>query len=119
MKEFNLEAAKNGAPVQTREGNPARIICWDMESDEKYIVALMKIDNNESIVLYGQKGNYVKGRESVLDLVMAPVKHEGWVNVYKDGDEVEPGIKIYKTEEEAKKVASDNCIATVKIEWEE
>lgn len=31
MKNFDLEAAKAGAPVCTRSGKPARIVCWDMK----------------------------------------------------------------------------------------
>lgn len=31
MKNFDLAAAKAGAPVCTRSGKPARIVCWDMK----------------------------------------------------------------------------------------
>ncbi len=31
FKPFDLEAAKNGAPVVTRDGQPVRIICFDKQ----------------------------------------------------------------------------------------
>lgn len=40
MKKFDLELAKQGHPVQTRNGRPVRIICWDRKS-EYPIVALI------------------------------------------------------------------------------
>lgn len=53
------------------------------------------------------------------DLVFAPEKHEGWVNVYKAGNTPHSDTCIWPTEEEAKKWANDDYVATVKIEWEE
>lgn len=41
MKNFDLEKAKAGYPVRTRDGHEARIICFDRENDNP-IVALIK-----------------------------------------------------------------------------
>lgn len=47
MKPFDLEKAKAGAPLCTREGFRARIICFDADNDRFPIVALIK-DSNSS-----------------------------------------------------------------------
>jgi len=41
MKRFNLEAARQGAPVCTRDGHKARIICFDRKEGQP-IVALVE-----------------------------------------------------------------------------
>lgn len=33
MRKFDLAAAKAGAPVCTRSGKPARIVCWYMNGN--------------------------------------------------------------------------------------
>ncbi|MBQ4209316.1 hypothetical protein II654_02730 [bacterium] len=49
MEKFNLEQARNGRPVVTRSGNPARII--DFGKNDNYpdfhIVALVTIKDDE------------------------------------------------------------------------
>lgn len=42
MKPFNLELAKQGHPVITRNGKKARIICFDRKGEP--IVALIEVD---------------------------------------------------------------------------
>lgn len=124
MKEFDIEAAKNGAPVCTRDGRPARILCFDRQCPDYPIVALFKDneqEDHEAIEEYTANGSFFgDGEESDYDLMMAPIKHEGWVNVYKDGNEYYSG-SIYSTEEEAEdnRITDDVPVATIKIEWEE
>lgn len=78
MKEFNLEEAMAGKPVCTRDGIPARILCWD-RSGIHPIVALVKIPQqlDEEIYTYSLKGEYVVGKIHYLDLMMASEKKEG------------------------------------------
>ena len=47
MKTFDLEKAKAGAFVCTREGFRARIVCFDADNDRFPIVALLKSDNGK------------------------------------------------------------------------
>lgn len=47
MKNFDLEAAKAGAPVCTRAGFPARIICSDARNEEFPIVAMVFITHHD------------------------------------------------------------------------
>lgn len=78
MKPFNLEEAKAGAPVCTREGNPARIICFDVKDINFPIVALMGSPtlDSEHVVTYRLNGQYVGGYDSKYDLFMAEEEYE-------------------------------------------
>lgn len=79
MKPFDLEAAKAGKAVVTRNGKLARIICTDRESDEKEpILALVKdrVSGHEAIYSYHIDGIYYEGKESPHDLFMAPTTKE-------------------------------------------
>lgn len=113
-KEFNYEDAKNGALVYTRDGRKVRIICWDAKCDDGSIVALVPCARGECLRTYHRDGKYFNATESDIDLVMAPKKHKGWVNIYKDST-------IYESRENAEACGkkSTNYITTTKIEWEE
>lgn len=53
---FDLEKAKQGAKLVTSEGYPARIICWDCDSEDYKIVALVHVDGRESPVMFMENG---------------------------------------------------------------
>ena len=57
------------------------------------------------------------GEKSFVDLFFLPIKKEGWINIYKPFCD----FKIYKTKEEAEKIAKGypDYTKTIKIEWEE
>ena len=120
MKEFNLEEyLKNPSQkVVTRDGREVRIICTDIP-----IVALIYDEKKqkESIECFFENGKYLSfdANDSPLDLFFAPVKKEGWVNIYSEQEYRHPGENIFKTKEEAIKYKDINYIATIKIEWEE
>ena len=127
MKEFNLnEYLKNPSQkVVTRDGREVRIICTDFQS-EKPIIGLVKIDENEENAFnFKENGRWhlPENEESLKDLFFAPVKKEGWVNLYKGiVKDYLPSVgqKIYKSKENAiKNKRNDDYLATVKIEWEE
>jgi hypothetical protein len=48
-------------------------------------------------------------------------KHEAWQNLYRSYSVIMSGTQLYKSEELARKEASDSpsYVATVKVEWEE
>ena len=120
MKEFNLtEYLKNPSQkVVTRDGREVRIICTDIP-----IVALIYDEKKqkESIECFFENGKYLSfdANDSPLDLFFAPIKKEGWVNIYSEQEYRHPGENIFKTKEEAIKYKDINYIATIKIEWEE
>lgn len=122
MKEFNLKLAKSGAKVQTRDGRPARIVCYDRKNGDYPILALVMEKDFETPYSFTLKGHISDNNiKSKSDLVMAPTKKEGWVNVYYDSivGKYHCG-NIYNTIEEAMiDKVNENYIKTTKIKWEE
>lgn len=123
FKPFDLEAAKAGKPVCTRDGRKARIICFDAKCN-KPIVALIYDCNKETVLQYLENGRFFVDQIDKYDLMMFPQKKEGWVNVYKSynvGKKIPCMASIYPTKEEAKKssVVGFDYVDTVKTEWEE
>lgn len=71
MKEFDIEKAKNGAKVCTRNGNPARIVCWDVKDELSPILALVTEKGIEVPYLYLKDGRmYVNETHFPKDLMM-------------------------------------------------
>ena len=121
MKPFNLEEyLKNPSKkLVTKEGKTVkRILCTDAVGNYP-IVALVKTYDGTSdrAIMYTKEGMYLDGQTNGKDLFFAPEKHEGWVNVYRDFDDMMCG-SVFATEEDAKHNAK-TAIATVRIEWEE
>ena len=125
MKKFDLEAAKKGAPVCTRDGRKARIICFDANNSTP-IVALVENIGKDNIYecskLYHSNGHIYDKGISGTDLMMADIptiRHEGWVNIrYNvDGRDM-TDCYIYHSKEAALCYCSD-VHHTVKISWED
>ena len=116
LKPFDLEAARSGKPVCTRDGRKSRIICFDVKA-KKPIAALITNDDTEEVHFYYDDGRSDQYLEYRYDLMMLPEKKEGWVNVYKGGL---LDTKSYNTKKEAfDKASPKDYIDTVKIEWYE
>ena len=82
LKPFDLEAARSGKTVCTRDGRKARIICFDSINKGNYpIIALIEDKGYESLFYYNENGESNIGTD--FNLMMPPEKHEGWVNIYK------------------------------------
>ena len=125
LKPFDLEAAKAGKPVCTRDGRKARIICFDAEGNKPLIV-LSKIGGKEVILRYTEKGQSDNFHSPTLredDLMMLPEKKEGWVNVYREESNNNERLieqTIYKTRKDAfEHACPQGYITTTKINWEE
>lgn len=124
LKPFDLEKAKQGAKVVTRNGRDVRIICWD-KMDNSYpmypIVALVKDEyrTEEDIETYTLDGVCVEGQKYDTDLFMSPTVVERWVNVHKAGDGY--AYYHYNSKQEALKHKDDysEYVTTKKISWEE
>ena len=130
LKPFDLNAAKAGKPVYTRDGRKARIICFDYKGDGNAypILALISTSNlsgvpSEMTAKYTEDGKYAKYNnvENGEDLMMLTEKKEGWVNVYKEDDSYTTSEEIYESKEKASKanLYEEAYLTTVKIEWEE
>lgn len=122
MKEFNLEEyLKDTRRVVTRDGREVRIICTDMKSEYPLIALVTEKDNTESPFVYTKNGRYFF-EETKNDLFFAPIKREGWINLFKDRNGAFSSNFIFESEKRAKEVIGKNhksYITTIKIEWEE
>ena len=120
LKPFDIQKAREGKPVCTRDGRKARIICFDRRLFYKNvsypILALVECSDGEDDVCgYNEKGKVLieDGAEYKDDLMMLPEKKEGWAVIRKSD--------IYETEEQAKEVLLNSRIGVMirKINWEE
>lgn len=123
MKPFDLEKAKAGKPVCTRDGNEARIVCFDVKSNKYPIIGLVNINGEEYPYAFTEKGFLNdETMENSNDLFMVGEKKEGWINAYHASTERCIGV-IYSTKEEAmnRRINTFDIryIDTIKIEWEE
>ena len=122
MKQFNLEEylANPSRKVITRRGLNARIICTDRKDLIYPIVALIETKSGgESLQYYTKDGKYYVDDLYEDDLFVAPEKHEGWINIYRNGNYFVRDTNVWPTEEDAKRNAASEHSITIKIEWEE
>lgn len=72
MKTFDENAARRGARVCTRQGYPARILCYDMKVEWRPIVALVEGKlGREMIFDYNRSGRHMPDENLGIDLMMA------------------------------------------------
>ena len=127
LKPFDIQKAREGKPVCTRDGRKARILCYDFKQNEEYpiLVAVENKDGKECALLYSNDGISEMYKSSNNELAMLPEKKEGWVNVYRDcdGANITKDDNIYSSKEAAMASAQvidrDNYVATTIINWEE
>jgi hypothetical protein len=102
MKPFDLEAAKRGTPIITRDGRKVKFIAHVPEATLNHRVVVLYGD---VIRTFPDSGKYYSSdHESVLDLFMAPRKRTVWVNLYPENDAF-----CYDTEAAADNAACDDC----------
>ena len=109
LKPFDLEAAKAGKTVCTRDGRKARIICFDRDWD-MHIVALVSDPLGESVHYYLSNGKVDFDKQNDDDLMMLPEKKEGWININKDAG-------LFKSKEEAERDCTKDYVP-VRVEFE-
>lgn len=126
MKKFDIEKAKAGAKVCTKDGRKARIICFDKYNTDRPIVALVRYDDYESIFMYSNNGEYYIGQSTANDLMIVGEKHYAWANIYKKNDGTYITGCHHPDKESALEHKCDyddfstiDYIDTIKIEWEE
>ena len=115
LKPFDLEAAKAGKLICTRDGRKARIICFDRINGDYYkiVACVTAFDGNfEEVLFYGIDGYIVDSQNPKdEDLMIRLEKKEGWILLRKDGC-------MFDNEEVAKKNCTDDYFVA-KVEWEE
>lgn len=126
MKQFNLkEYLENPSrQVITRNGLPVRIICTDAK-DTFPIIGLVKgYCGTEYANRFKENGEHTDNYshiKSPFDLFFAPVKKEGWVNLYYNVcGTVSTDTTVFPTKEFAQASRKyRHYIDTVPVEWEE
>ena len=113
LKPFDLQKAREGKSVCTRDGRKVRIICFDKKClDEQILIALVNCGKEESMYFYTTGGKCIDDFSN-YDLMMLPEKKEGWIIVSKNAT-------IYDSLEKAKEsFDSDKELCVCKAEWEE
>ena len=125
LKPFDIQKAREGKPVCTRDGAKARIICFDAKSDAPIIALITADDGTEITFDYLSDGTFFNSENPDNDLMMLPEKKEGWVNVYRDcdGANITKDDNIYSSKDaaiaSAQIIDRDNYVATTIIRWEE
>ena len=126
MKPFDLEAAKAGKPVCTRDGRKARIISFDRKflfKGVSYpIIALVEDTAKEETVYgYNEKGKVMIEDDATYkdDLMRLPQKKEGWINLCKNNHGDTSVVGVFPNREEAVSNCPPSYLGTIKIEWEE
>ena len=128
-KPFNIDKARAGHPVCTRDLRPVRILCYDMSdgiSKDNILALVSETDGSETAYAYNRDGTFMgAGEQHRLDLQLAGTKKSGWINLYRDRitDFLLAYSAVYDTEEDASRHVTckddEDYVASVKIEWEE
>ena len=131
MKPFNLEEAKAGKAVCTRDGRKVRILAFDVKIPEYPIAAAISLsdcDGKETIHSYSLEGTfYHDGEPSNNDLMMNSEKRRGWIGILRPSP-VLCGIAnttpIFATKEDIDDFIfrfnyTKHIILIKQIEWEE
>ena len=124
MKQFNLEEyLKNPSrKIVTRDGRNVRVLCTNAKGDYPIVALIATLDGSiEFVCKFKKDGHFLNNDDnnSNLDLFFVPEKHERWVNLYKENDNIYASMDTFKTKEEAEALSCSSCIATIKVEWEE
>lgn len=108
LKPFDLEAAKAGKPVCTRDGRKARIISCSLRNKNFPIAAIVE-DEEENVYQFEANGVCDEHDEN-LDLMMLSEKRRGWINVNKDAG-------LFKSREEAERNCTEDYVP-IMVEFE-
>lgn len=122
MKEFDLEKAKAGAQVCTRNGREARIVCFDAKGITPIVALVTTKTGSDRVLRYRKDGRYrYDDDDSIYDLITAQTeKKTGWVNIYKTSyGKVSATSRVYPNKIIAEENKCSGCIGTCEIEWEE
>lgn len=76
LKNFDVEKAKAGAKIVTRNGKSVRIVCWDMRGNDCPIVALISYGGSEYIQSYKINGNFYLERDYNENLMLEESEFE-------------------------------------------
>jgi len=111
MKPFDMDKALKGDKVVTRRGEEVQQFTW-LDCKRKSIVGVI----DDELFTWYEDGTFLENEDSIFDLFMGSVKHEGWINIY-EGRKIgamHDSEQIAKSEQRQ----GEEVLATVKVEWE-
>ncbi len=115
-KDFDLEAAKNGAAVITTLGFNVDLLKFDVENNIFTIIgSLINWDGTEECCSWSYCGSSSRNDIDGSDLRMAPVIKECWINFYSVAREA----NAYPSIELANHNAVDGRTSCIYHTWEE
>lgn len=106
-------------PVVDQNGNPWRVLCTDRKNENHPVIAME--ENGDFVASFDVFGNglHIPQKGIAPILRNAPVKREGWVNVYPVSADGCRLINFHKTKSDADRRADRSRLACIRIEWEE
>lgn len=119
-------------PIQTREGNPARLLgVYNSTNEFNHVVAVRDHTGHETSYKVTKWGSYYGGgtqcEENILNVPPKMKKIEGFVNIYRGGTyrgasrDFKPGTGLFHTESEAQAEGLDRgdyYITTIPVSFE-
>ncbi|WP_042298993.1 hypothetical protein [Paraburkholderia kururiensis] len=115
MKPFDLEAAKRGEPLVTRDGRKAVFIAHVPEFDKAHRV-VCRIERIASPVTYYEDGRALHREPNGSDLFMAPKKQTVYLNVYGNSGlfaQRNNSAAVFQTKADAQINADNNAAGIV------
>lgn len=101
-------------PIETEEGLPARLLSTDYRMNgETVVLVQIEYEHKSATRVFRKDGTPCWPSEGRIR--NRKTKREGWINIYRGGERG----KIRETREDAERVANDDTVATIKIQWEE
>lgn len=123
MKPFIFEQAEAGQRVITRDGQPGEIIAVRKEDNYVYpVIVQVGEEGRKVVVSYTKDGAFFdNGKESCLDIFIAPNVKTYWANVYATPDHALYVGWVYDSDVEAKSrdTGSDKYLKTISFEVED
>lgn len=120
MKNFDLSAAMGGAPVCTREGKTARVICYDRRgSVDTRIMALLNEGEYEAVEFYTENGELIRDETTRKDLMMRDDDYAEKLARGEYGHHIEDKLeKIDPTVKEKLTVDNPTCKESLPVDRE-
>lgn len=91
-KPFNLEEAKAGKPIVTREGNPARVLCFDKKGMYP-VIALVDFGDIEEALSYDLEGKGGYGSSLLMKVETKTMYIRPFRNNYKNIQTMTSNVK--------------------------
>lgn len=118
-----IDLTNHPGPFTTRDGREVRIYARDGGGDWPIHGAIRRDDGVWSSEVWRRNGRWLGHlTEGVSDLIPAPTKHKGWVNVYRGYSRCDDrfAADVHLSEADARAAAAGpNYFTTIPIEWEE